>query len=190
MLKKFLVFLTILIITPTYAYAKSAKAMTYGDISTGSPNSWYSFQLIEDLELTENFCIKEGSLITGHLSDIKKPKVGKRDAYIVIKPVQYTFENKIYDLSPYKIKLKVETYKPIKAKDVATFAASNTVGMLLPGVNESYSFYKGFRNAEEYDNKIKAGIMQVYKDSPFSYIEKGNELNTHQGEIVILKLKD
>lgn len=175
---------------PAYACAKSAKAMTYGEISTGSPHSWYSFQLIEDLELTENFCIKEGSLITGRLTDIKNPRVGKRDAYIEIKPVQYTFENKIYDLSPYKIKLKIEAYKPIKAKDVATFAASSTVGILLPGVNESYSFYKGVKSAEEYDNKIKAGIVQVYKDSPFSYIEKGNELNTRQGEIVILKLKD
>lgn len=73
---------------------------------------------------------------------------------------------------------------------MATSAATTAGGMLfhIPLLSEGVSFVKGvWKNPE--NNRLKSGVVQVYKDSPLSYVEEGKDVYITKDTMFLLKFK-
>lgn len=58
----------------------------------------------------------------------------------------------------------------------------------IPLLSEGVSFVKGvWKNPE--NNRLKSGVVQVYKDSPLSYVEEGKDVYITKDTMFLLKFK-
>ena len=85
---------------------------------------------------------------------------------------------------------KYAEYKELNKLELATSAAATAGGFIfhVPLLSESVSFVKGVVKNPE-DNRFKSGAKQVYKDSIFSYVEEGKDIDIKENTMFILKFK-
>lgn len=187
-MKKFLINLTvILMLLSSAALAKTINAGIIEPISTLEPAPIYQLQVVDACKINKDLAFEEGAIITGNVIKVQKPKHWHRDAYILFKPTQYAMNDKIIDLTTYKMEAKIAKFEPIYIFGPATFVVLNTAEFMVPGITEICSFVNGYQKAEEH--KIRSGFKQIYKDSPLAYPEKGTELEATKGDYVFLHLK-
>ena len=68
-------------------------------------------------------------------------------------------------------------------------SASLTVGSyFVKGLSLGVNAVEGAIKNEE-GNRFKSSVVNVYENTPFSYVETGNELNILEGDIFWLKFK-
>ncbi len=182
----FLSFLIILSCMFAKANAQTVMVSALNEISTAKPTATVSVKLDEPLTITNEQILNSGVIITGALTDIKRPKRLKRNAKFSIEPKTYTDENgEVCKIS--KIKATYKT-KPDK-KSLAKKAALKAGGLVVKGLTPQVAIIEGAIKNEE-GNVVKSSLKSLYKASPLSYVEKGNDIDIKPEQQFYLKFAD
>lgn len=188
MKKIFFVFSFILFLLTSSVQAKTFKVVALESFSTEYPQSTFNVQVTQQELFGRDLVIEEGTIISGRVIKIAKPKRGKRNAYFVFIPTALTYKGRTETLDKLKLSAKVVGYRPVNPEKVVIYAAKKAADLAFKGASLGLSFAEGATQAKD-GERIKSGIIKAYKDSPLSFIETGSELDIDQGDIIILKLK-
>ncbi len=145
---------------------------------------------LERVEFDNGIVFEDGTVVYGDIIDVKQPKRAKRNASFKFKPTSYLYNGQTYTVNDPEFIAKYVEYKELNKAEIATSAAATAGGIIfhIPLLSEGVSFVKGvIKNPE--DNRFKSGAVQVYKDSPLSYIEEGKDIDIHENTMFILKFK-
>lgn len=183
-MKKILNFLLVIFFLSAQAIAANIKIMSLQNFSTSSPPKYYKAKIVETEMLKDGFLFEENSVICGEILEVVSPKRGKRDAYAILSI------NKVM-IGPHQEKLrspylaKVVGYEPLNPKKVAFSLATTAAGFVVKGATQGITFIQGVAQNEE-GNRLKSGVVNVYKNSPLSFIEPGEQLDVEVGDILLL----
>lgn len=191
-----LIFLGVLFFLGSVAHAKTYKVISLENFSTLNPSQTYKVQFIENEKLDDGTIYEEGTILSGEVIKINKPTRGKRNAYFEFVPTEVTIGNKTQRIENPQICAKVVGYAPFNTKGLAEKAAKGSLGLVLKSIigpiatftSGGISFIQGF-TADENGNKIKAGLVKAYEDSPLVFFEEGKQLNVSPGDLILLKIK-
>lgn len=173
---------------PTSAKTKTVKIMALTDFSTENPSPLFKAEIIEDKEFKGEL-LEAGTIVEGQITRVANPKAGKRNAYFVFLPyIVIRDEETIIVDKPLAV-AKVTDCRPIDTKKLTIKAIKTSTNFIFKGMSMGISFVEGAVKAEE-NQRIQSGLINIYNDSPLSYIETGKELNIKPGDILILKLKE
>lgn len=167
--------------------AKTFKVVALESFSTEYPQANFNVQVTQQEILGRDLVIEEGTIISGKVVKISKPKIGKRNAYFEFVPTVITYNGKSEKLNHTKLRAKVVGYRPINPEKVVIYAAKKATNLIFMGASVGISFAEGATQAKD-GERFKAGIIKAYKDSPLSFVETGSELDIDQGDVIILKL--
>ena len=173
--------------------SESAIGTAQCDFSTAHPSDTFQVKLEEAVELDDGLRINSDSIVYGKVIQVEDGQRGKRQGYFKFYPEKIINAGNETDLTGKNIVVKVSHYQPIDkkavAKKVAATGATTVASKVIkvPGISQGVSFVKGVVKAEEGQNRLANGAKQVYKDSPLSYVEKGESLVIQSGEQVKLK---
>lgn len=163
----------ILSITPTFAETMAVQAVT--EISTTKPNEIIKVKVIRDCTLA-NIPLKIGYILEGKMLSVTDPKRLKRDAGFTFYPMNY------YNLNGQKTHipvLYVGTFTPnfeIDKVAIAKSAALTVGNHFIKGISMGYYAVEGAIKNKEGD-AVSSAVNNVYENSIFSYVEKGDQLN-------------
>lgn len=186
-MKKILLLITLLCISST-ANAKTIRAVSLEEFSTIDPSPTYKVQIIEREEFKDGTVYEAGTIISGEVVKVKNATRGKRNGYFEFVPTDLTFNHKTNKIENPNMIAKAVGYAPIDTKDLVEKAALGAVGLMFKGASQGISFVQGIADAED-GNRLKSGFVNVYKNSPLTYIEEGSELNIKAGDLIVLKFK-
>ena len=183
------VFCFFLLSTPAFA-TQSVKVTALTEFNSLAPVATMKVQLIQKAEFKNGLVFEDGTVLVGDIFDVKQPTRGKRNATFKFKPHTYLYNGRVGEINDPNFIAKYSEYKELDKKALATTAATTAGGMILnvPLLSQGVSLIKGMWKNEE-DNRLKSGVIQVYKDSPVSYIEEGKDVIINRDTIFILKFK-
>lgn len=166
--------------------AKTVAVEALNDFSTENPSARMSIKILEDLAIDDNVVFSEGTVVDGKVVDVTDPKRLKRDATFTFVPLSYVDKNgKTIDVKGYyPAKYTTKISKGELAKNVGLGVGS----FFVKGLSLGYSAVEGAVKNEK-DNRFKSSVTEVYKDSPFSYVEKGTELVIEKNQMFYLNFK-
>lgn len=184
-----IIFICFLITMPAHA-AKSVKVQAVTEFNSLRPVSTMKVIVLEKSEFKNGLVFEDGTLLYGNIIDVKQPKRAKLNASFRFKPVTYTYLGKTKKIEDPEFIAKYAECKELDKLGIATSAATTAGGMIfhIPLLSEGVSLVKGiWKNPE--NNRLKSGVVQVYKDSPLSYIEEGKDIDIKADTVFILKFK-
>lgn len=166
--------------------AKTVAVEALNDFSTENPSARMSIKILEDLAIDDNVVFSEGTVVDGKVVDVTDPKRLKRDATFTFVPLSYVDKNgKMIDVKGYyPAKYTTKISKGELAKNVGLGVGN----FFVKGLSLGYSAVEGAVKNEK-DNRFKSSVTEVYKDSPFSYVEKGTELVIEKNQMFYLNFK-
>ena len=144
---------------------------------------------MSSVTLDENITIPKGVIVKGRLTEVKSPKRLKRNASFSVIPVSYV------DIKGNVVYIPVEYIGKFSPKfevdkvDVAKNAALTVGNHFVKGISMGYHAVEGAVKNEE-GNRFKSSAVSVYENSPFSYIEKGSELEIRRHDLFSLRFKE
>jgi len=188
--KNILIITTMLFLTSPVFAAQSIKVSAMNDFTTTKPSKTMKVMAIEKVEFKNGIIFHNGTIINGEIFDVKQPKRGKRNASFKFKPYSYTYNGKTTTVDDDNFIGKYKEYKELNKAELAGKAATTAGGMILhvPLFSQGVSMIKGmWKNTEE--NRLKSGVIQVYKDSPLTYVEEGKDITIKENDIFIFKFK-
>lgn len=173
-----------------------AKAATSVEVSAITPfNSLTPTQTIKvvtmkKVEFENGIVFEDGTVIEGDVIDLKQPKRAKLNASFKFQPTSYTYKGKTTKVLDPDFIAKYTEKKELNKGDLALSAATTVGGMFVkfPGLSQGVSMVKGMVKNPE-GNRLKSGAVQVYKDSPLSYVEEGKDIVINKDDIFYLKFK-
>lgn len=167
-------------------FAKTVAVEALNDFSTENPSARMSIKILEDLAIDDNVVFSEGTVVDGKVVDVTDPKRLKRDATFTFVPLSYVDKNgKTIDVKGYyPAKYTTKISKGELAKNVGLGVGN----FFVKGLSLGYSAVEGAVKNEK-DNRFKSSVTEVYKDSPFSYVEKGTELVIEKNQMFYLNFK-
>lgn len=196
-MKKFITTLMIFTSTALCASAATLTGTALTNFSTEEPTHYFTVKLDQETELTKDIILPAETILSGRVVEVENGRRGKRGAYFVFTPTTYSNETGTFEFRNKNIDIKVSQYKPLDkgetAKSLATSGATTVASHVLrvPLLSEGVSFVKGIAKPQDASkNRITNGFTQVYKDSPLSYVEKGEELNIVTGQQIKLKISE
>lgn len=184
----FLTVFCVLFMQPAFA-AEVLKVESLSSFSTSKPPEFISLKTMSSVALDENITIPEGVIVKGRLTEVKRPKRLKRNASFSVIPVSYV------DVNGNEVEIPVEyigKFSPkfeIDKMDVAKSAALTVGNHFVKGISMGYHAVEGAVKNEE-GNRFKSSAVSVYENSPFSYIEKGSELEIREHDLFSLRFKE
>ncbi len=177
-------FLIIISCMYTQAYAQTVEVLSLDNFSTENPPQSISIKLLEPLEVSENEFYKAGVIMKGDLFDVVSPKRLKRDADFSFKPVTITdLDGKTYQIES---NIKASYTTPIDKGKVAKNAALGVGSFFVKGLSVGVAAVSGAVKNEE-GNRFKSSAVSAYEASPFSYVEKGQDISIAQNQVFFLK---
>lgn len=187
--KNVLIATALLFATPAFA-AQSLKVSALNDFKTTNPTKTMQVEALEHVEFKNGIIFENGTIINGQIIDVKQPKRGKRNASFKFKPTSYTYNGKTTAIDDENFIGKYKEYKELNKAELAGKAATTAGGMILhvPLFSQGISLIKGMWKNNE-DNRLKSGVVQVYKDSPLTYVEEGKDVVIKEDDIFIFKFK-
>lgn len=170
--------------------AQSIKVSAITEFNSKKPTETMQVITQEKIEFKNGITFENGTLITGTIIDVKQPKRGKLDASFKFKPTTYTYNGKTEQINDENFIGKYKEYKELNKAEMATKAATSAGGIILqvPFFSQGISLLKGMWKNQE-SNRLKSGVVQVYKDSPLTYVEEGKDIEIKEDDIFILKFK-
>ena len=176
-------------ISPVYA-AKSVKVSALTPFNSLRPVEKMKVMALERVEFKNGIVFEDGTVIYGDIFDVKQPKRAKLNASFKFRPTSYTYNGRTYKIEDPEFVAKYAEYKELDKAGLATSAATTAGGFLfhIPLLSEGVSMVKGMWQNKE-NNRLKSGVVQVYKDSPLSYIEEGKDVVIMKDTMFILKFK-
>ena len=178
----------VLFIKPAFA-TEVLKVESLSNFSTLKPPKFISFKSMSSVTLDENITIPKGVIVKGRLTEVKSPKRLKRNASFSVIPVSYV------DIKGNVVYIPVEYIGKFSPKfevdkvDVAKNAALTVGNHFVKGISMGYHAVEGAVKNEE-GNRFKSSAVSVYENSPFSYIEKGSELEIRRHDLFSLRFKE
>ena len=167
-------------------YAETVTVQSMSDISTINPPKTCTIKILSNIQLDENFFLKSGDVVMGYIIDVTDPKMLKRNA---------KFSVQIYGILKGKNIERIEntTYigkytTKLNKAEVAKSAALGVGNFFVKGISMGYRAVEGAVKNEE-GNRIQSSAVAVYNNSPFSYVESGEEINIKKGDLFYLKFK-
>ena len=169
------------------AYSQTIEVESLSDFTTENPPSSITVKLLEPLELAPDVILKAGVKVSGKLIDVVSPKRLKRDASFSFKPEYYlTEDGKKHNID---IDVVASYTEPIDKGQLAKNTALGVGNFFVKGLSMGVAAVEGaVENAQ--DNRIKSSAVSVYEASPFSYVEKGEDLNIKNFQSFYLKFPD
>ena len=193
--KKILSTVIALLLSVTVSNAASDKihVTMVGEFDTAHPAQKIDVKVIEDGTLGK-YTLKEGDILHCNVTKVTDPKRGKRAASFAVCPTSYTSDGEVtkitetfYGKYAEKVVSK-EELKNIDAAKVGKKAAVSVGNHFVKGVAPAISLAEGMIKNKD-GNRIESGVKQVYKDSPLSYVEKGQELELNSDKKFYLIFK-
>ena len=184
-----LAFVFILLSLPASA-AQKIKVSALTPFNSVNPTSKMKVITLERVEFNNGVVFEDGTVVTGDIVDVKQPKRGKLNASFKFKPTAYFYNGQRHVINDPNFIAKYIEYKELDKLGVATSAATTAGGIIfhIPLLSEGVSLVKGMWKNQE-DNRLKSGVVQVYKDSPLSYVEEGKDIVIEENTMFILKFK-
>lgn len=174
-MKKFLLYLCIVFsgMMPALADTMAVQAVT--QVSTEKPDEIIKVRVIRDCTLAD-IPLKIGYILEGKMLAVTDPKRLKRDAGFTFYPMNYIdLEGKSTHIPVLYIGTFSSKFE-IDAGQLAKSAVLTVGDHFIKGI--SYGFYAvqgAVQNKE--GNHLYSAVSNVYENSFFSYIEKGEQLN-------------
>ena len=164
-----------------------------GDFYTAHPAKKIDVRVIENGTLGAHN-LKAGDVLHCNVVKVTDPKRGKRSATFAVCPTSYTsdeeeikIEENYYGKYADKVFSKEEFKKVDKVK-VGKKAVLTVGNHFVKGLTAGVTMAEGMIENEE-GNRIQSGVKKVYKESPLSYVEKGQELKMESGDSFYLIFK-
>jgi len=193
-MKKFFIMITALFTLSLSAQsAETVVGTAQSEFSTANPSDFFQVKLNDSVNFADGSSFSADAILYGKVIEVKDGRVGKRQGNFEFHPEKYITSDGEVDISKKNIVVKVSQYEPVNKKEFAKKAvksgATTVAGKVLkvPFISQGVSFVKGAAKADEDENMLVEGAKQVYKDSPLSYVEKGESLVIQSGEQVKLK---
>ena len=181
MKKLFNLFVLLALSTSAVFAAENVKVSALENFSTLEPTSHINVKVLSNTKLGQ-YELSEGDVLNCEVLKVSHATRGKRDASFVVKPVSITANEETIQIEEdfvggYSKKvLSKEELKNLDATDVAIGATKKVGGYFIKGFGQGISFAQGVvQNGGE--KPIRSGLKKVYKDSPLSYVEVGQELS-------------
>lgn len=179
----FLSFLIILSCMFAKANAQIVMVSALDEISTAKPAKTVSVKLVEPLKISNEQILSSDVILTGTITDVKPPKRLKRNAKFSFETISYkNSDDEICELSHIKAKYK----QKLNRKDLAKKAALTAGGHFVKGLAPGFALVEGAIKNED-GNVVKSSFHSLYKSSPVSCIEKGNEICIKPGQYFYLQ---
>lgn len=190
-MKKIFIFLFFLLSSNAFG-AWDIKLKALDNFTTLNPSENFSAKVIQDIKI-DDIELSKDDIINCTLNKTIDPKRAKMDAKIYFNLESFENEQGKHDfqiqyLGKYEDEILKEKIKNISAKDAAKSTAGIIGSHYVPGFSQAISFVDGVVENKD-DNRVKSGFKQVYKDSPLSFVEKGEEIEIKKGDIFYLKVK-
>ena len=186
-MKKIFILSVMLFLTISTANAAyQVKVTAINEFNTEKPSKNINVTVREDIKLDE-FDLKAGDVLKCKVVDITDPKRGKRNATFSVQPYAYISDGKTFGIKKEivgkysKTVLSKEELKNMPKGKLVEKAAVTVGGFYVKGLGQGVSLVEGMVKNED-GNRLESGVKQVYKDSPLSYVEKGQELDIMPGE--------
>lgn len=193
-MKKIFLTMVLFLMTAATVCAETITGIAMFPFSTDNPTTTFTVKMSQPIVINNMIAVKEGEYLYGNVTKVVDGQRGKRMGDFVFNPTYLADgKEKVQPLTDKTLKVKVSFYKPFDPKNAAKSLAENgaetAAGILLniPMVSQGVSFIKGVANPDEdSSNRITSGFKRVYKDSPLSYVEKGEPLILQKGQEVKL----
>ena len=180
-------------LTTVNAATDKVHVSIVGEFDTAHPSQSIDVSVIEDGTLGSHI-LKKGDVMHCNIVKVTDPKRGKRSASFAVCPTSYTsngetvtIEENYYGKYASKVISKEELKKVDKVK-VGKKAVLTVGNHFVKGLTAGVTLAEGMIENEE-GNRIESGVKKVYKESPLSYVEKGQELKIDSGETFYLIFK-
>lgn len=174
------------LVSPAFADRLHVQAMS--EFSTFKPVNNISFKALNAIELSPDVKIWGGYVVKARIHEVIPPKRLKRSATFKIVPVSY-IDN---EGNTYKINEEfVGKYSPkfeLDKGQVAKSAALTVGDYFVKGISLGYHAVEGAVKNEE-GNRAKSSAVSVYKNSPLSYVENGQELEIKKDDLFSFTFK-
>lgn len=187
-MKKFYLSMVLSLLLCAPALAKTIEVEALSDFSSINPPKTMTIKVVADVYNDENqLAVPKGTVINGKIVDVKDPKRLKRNATFSFVPTTYTDANG--NVNKVKRHFAGKYTTPIDKKKLAKNAALGVGNYFVKGLSMGYNTLEGVVKNEE-DNRLKSGAKALYKSSPISYIEEGQDIEIKTGEIFYLKFNE
>ena len=184
------IFYTILfyfLITP-FVFAQNILVESMTDFNTNDNEKVFSAKVVEETELSDGKIIKANSTINGTILKTVDAKRGKSNAYIVIQPESFEIDGVVHLIEDENLEAKVVGYSKRDYKKTALDAGLAVGGYFVKGLSQVFYFSKGLIIPDEDKSRIKTAFHNVYENTPFVYIEKGEDVDIEKGDLLVLKV--
>ena len=184
------IFYTILfyfLITP-FVFAQNILVESMTDFNTNDNEKVFSAKVVEETELSDGKIIKANSTINGTILKTVDAKRVKRNAYIVIQPESFEIDGVVHLIEDENLEAKVVGYSKRDYKKTALDAGLAVGGYFVKGLSQVFYFSKGLIIPDEDKSRIKTAFHNVYENTPFVYIEKGEDIDIEKGDLLVLKV--
>lgn len=192
-MKNLFILLCAYIFLPLTVFAETIIGTSLADFSTEKPSKTYAVKLDEGIVIDNYINYPAHTILYGNVSEVINARRGKRKAFFCFVPTHYISPKGEQNIVSKRMEIKVSYHKPFdkesSAKKIAESGILVYVNHYIPMFSQGVSFVKGaVIKPEEDKNRIVSGLHQIYKDSPLTYIEKGDELDIQAGQEVKLKM--
>jgi hypothetical protein len=167
------------------ANAQTVVVSAIDEISTANPKQNVSVRLLEPLMISNEQILNSDVILTGDVTNVKNARRLKRDAKFVYEVKEYQTDDDTHQ----KLYIKAKYTSKIDKKELAKKAALGVGVHFVKGISPGIALIEGAIKNES-GNRVKSSIYSMYKSSPLSYIEKGNELEIPGGQYFYLKFPD
>lgn len=180
-------------VTAVFASSDTVHVSAVSEFNTANPAQKIDVKVISDSNLGSH-TLKEGDIIHCNVVKVTDPKIGKRAATFAVCPTSYTsdehttqIDENYYGKYASKV-ISKEELKNVDPLKVGKKAALSVGNHFVQGIAPAYYMAEGMIKNED-GNRIESGVKGVYKHTPLSYIEKGQEVDIKEGQEFYLVFK-
>lgn len=182
-----------LCLTAANAESYRVHVAAVDEFNTANPSQKIKVRVIEEAAVG-NYNLQPDDVLHCDVIKVTDPKRGKRSASFAVCPEYFeTGENTVqikegfYGKYAEKV-ISKEELKNVDPLKVGKKAAISVGNHFVKGIAPAVSMAEGMIENKN-GNRIQSGVQQVYKDSPLSYVEKGQELKIEPGKSFYLVFK-
>jgi hypothetical protein len=176
-----------------FAETAQLKVTAINEFRTDAPAQTVSVRVREDVRMGKYY-LKEGDVLNCKVLYVTDPKRGKQNASFYVEPLTCVSEGKMYNIDEEycgkysKTVLSLEEIKKIPPGTAIKKTALTVGSHFVKGLSMGVYFAQGVIQNKD-DGRIKSGVKNAYKESPLSYVEKGQELDLKTGDEFYLVFK-
>ncbi len=160
-----------------------------------SRNKQISVRTLDTYNVTKTLAVEKNSDLILEVQEYINPKRGKMNGYLKIKLLKHSIPSKddIYeDDSDKNIKGTLRLSEKKDKKELAKTVGISVTGHILkvPGFSQAVALSKGLIKPNPEQTRLQSAGHNLYKSTPLTYVEKGNDLSIEKDAIIVLHIKN